>query len=280
MNDLTNKFQSNGIIQNWRRDRGYGQIKDILTGTYYLASLAGHHGPPFQAGVSLDGINVRFHVRSRYQPVDWICVNSNASENLPFTKQALLQEHEIVSNQTNSPLNEKVHEINSPEVSPKAQFSSDDLPTINTDLENETTPQTADKKALVHDIITLKREHGLTASESEELFNLLEEMRPLGFSQSKDLSEYIVKNNLGRKYPNISGVVRMEEHGREWNFPGGFHPRLYAIICNELQLNNQRSEAKAIGFTSFNIINSNGGLYFDELPREDYEFLTDLTEPY
>ena len=55
-----------------------------------------------------------------------------------------------------------------------------------------------------------------------ELLLLLKELRPLKFKYSNQLSDYIVKNQLGYRYPNISGIVRMAEKGREWDFEGGF----------------------------------------------------------
>ena len=94
--------------------------------------------------------------------------------------------------------------------------------------------------------------HNKTKEEAEELGRLLSEMRPLNFTRSKQLSEYIVKHQLGYRYPNISGIVRMEGEGKEWNFSGGFPPDIYRIICEELDLGNQGTRARAIGFTSFN----------------------------
>jgi len=72
MADGTHEFPRRGTIQKWRRDRGYGEIKDAQTGTCYLAALAGNKGDPLTGGASLDGTAVRFRVRSSYQPVDWI----------------------------------------------------------------------------------------------------------------------------------------------------------------------------------------------------------------
>lgn len=72
MPDAAHDFPRNGTIQNWRRDRGYGEIKDAQTGTCYLAALAGNKGNAIPGGSSIDGIQVRFRVRSSYQPVDWI----------------------------------------------------------------------------------------------------------------------------------------------------------------------------------------------------------------
>ena len=80
---------------------------------------------------------------------------------------------------------------------------------------------------------------------------LLPWMRPLNFTHSKQLSAYIVKHQLGYRYPNISGIVRMEEAGTEWDFHGGFPPDIYKVICMELNLDNQRTSARPVSFTPF-----------------------------
>lgn len=80
-------------------------------------------------------------------------------------------------------------------------------------------------------------------------------MRPLDFTHSKQLSAYIVKYKLGYRYPNISGIVRMEESGTEWDFQGGFPPDTYKIICKELNLYNQGTSARSVKFTPFKDIN-------------------------
>lgn len=97
----------------------------------------------------------------------------------------------------------------------------------------------------------LAQKYNLAKIESDELSKLLIDMESLKFLFSKDLSEYIVKYKLGYKYPNISGIVRMRESNTEWDFRGGFPPRIYAIICEELKLSDQGSNAKPIAFKSF-----------------------------
>ncbi|MEG4226717.1 cold shock domain-containing protein [Microcoleus sp. N9_B2] len=84
-----------------------------------------------------------------------------------------------------------------------------------------------------------------------ELLLLLKELRPLKFKYSNQLSAYIVNNQLGYRYPNISGIVTMAEEGRQWDFKGGFSKEVYKIICRELGLANQGTGATAIDFESF-----------------------------
>jgi len=93
--------------------------------------------------------------------------------------------------------------------------------------------------------------HDLDEVKANELEQILKEMRPFGFTHSNQLSKYIVKHQLGYRYPNISGIVTMEQAGEEWDFHGGFPPKIYKIICEELNLDNQRSQATPIRFTPF-----------------------------
>ena len=84
-----------------------------------------------------------------------------------------------------------------------------------------------------------------------EFEQLIKEVSSFRFTQSKDLSSYIIKNQLGNKYQNISGILEMEKDGNRWDFDGGFSPEIYAKICERLNLNNQFSGAKVVGFKSF-----------------------------
>ena len=107
-----------------------------------------------------------------------------------------------------------------------------------------------------HEIARIAKKHCLEKTKADELHQLLTEMRPLGFTHSKQLSNYIVKHQLGYMYPNISGIVIMEDEGREWKFPGGFPPNIYTIICRELILDNQGTSARVKDFESFHEIYS------------------------
>ncbi|GCL39705.1 hypothetical protein SR1949_48330 [Sphaerospermopsis reniformis] len=102
-----------------------------------------------------------------------------------------------------------------------------------------------------NEIIRIAKVHNRTKEEADELERLLTEMRPLNFKHSKELSAYIVQHQLGYRYPNISGIVRMAEEGREWDFHGGFPTDIYRIICKELNLDNQGTTAIPIKFTPF-----------------------------
>ena len=87
--------------------------------------------------------------------------------------------------------------------------------------------------------------------EEDEFCQLVAEMSALGFTNSKQVSTYIVRHKLGHKYKNISGVLQMELDGNVWNFNGGFPPEIYARLCKELGLGNQGTRARAGAFTPY-----------------------------
>ncbi|MFN9884267.1 MAG: cold shock domain-containing protein [Pseudanabaena sp.] len=87
--------------------------------------------------------------------------------------------------------------------------------------------------------------------EEEEFRQLVEEISALRFTQSKQVSAYIVRNRLGHKYKHISGILQMELGGEVWNFNGGFPPNIYARLCDALGLGNQGSRAVPLAFTPY-----------------------------
>lgn len=90
--------------------------------------------------------------------------------------------------------------------------------------------------------------------EDKEFKQLVEEMIPLNFTKSYQVSAYIMEKELGKKYKNISGIVTMEQEGRQWDFKGGFPPNIYAQLCSKLNLGNNGSYARVTGFKSFNTL--------------------------
>lgn len=87
--------------------------------------------------------------------------------------------------------------------------------------------------------------------EESEFQNLVAEMTQFSFTHSSQVSNYIVSNRLGYKYKNISGILQMELDGTTWNFKGGFPPKIYARLCDELGLSNKGTRARAVAFESF-----------------------------
>lgn len=88
-------------------------------------------------------------------------------------------------------------------------------------------------------------------AEETEFRALVAEVRALGFTSSKQVSNYIMEHRLGNKYGHISGRLTMERDGDQWPFYGGIQPRIYARLCNELGLDDQGTDAKPGEFIPF-----------------------------
>jgi hypothetical protein len=80
---------------------------------------------------------------------------------------------------------------------------------------------------------------------------LLEEVRPLGFTKSSQVSKYIIDNNLEQKYGLISGDIQMENDFYTWNFDGGIDPEYYKRLCIELGLENNNSGSSVRDFSPY-----------------------------
>ena len=101
----------------------------------------------------------------------------------------------------------------------------------------------------------LARTYSLTKTESDELENLIAEVDAKGFTLSSELSNYITRHKLGNTYPNISGLVKMQDGLDSWNFNGGFPSSIYRIVCKELLLKGKDTTARVVGFKSYKDIN-------------------------
>lgn len=100
--------------------------------------------------------------------------------------------------------------------------------------------------------------HSVKNTESldvQEFNELITELSKLGFTHSSEVSEYIVKNNLGNKYKNISGIIQMTKHSDKWLFDGGFPPDVYGRLCRKVKLNNNNgSQSRPGKFTPYKSI--------------------------
>ena len=76
-------------------------------------------------------------------------------------------------------------------------------------------------------------------------------MESKGFTESAQVSYYIIRNRLGDKYKHISGVLEMENSDSSWKFNGGFPPKIYAMLCGRLNLGNRGTQSRVVGFTAF-----------------------------
>ena len=97
----------------------------------------------------------------------------------------------------------------------------------------------------------LTKKHSLSDVEAKELSTLLKDVESKRFTYSSELSNYIKRYNLGSKYPNISGIVTMQNSSDTWNFNGGFPRNIYRIVCQELGLVDKGTSSKAIDFLSY-----------------------------
>lgn len=112
-------------------------------------------------------------------------------------------------------------------------------------------PKSDNQKDIQKEIKRIEKEWHLSKEEAEELHKIIEEVRPLKFTLSSQLSRYIMRHKLGHKYQNISGILRMRLSGEEWDFHGGFPPNIYAALCKELNLKGKGTPAEPINFTPF-----------------------------
>lgn len=106
-------------------------------------------------------------------------------------------------------------------------------------------------KRLAEEEAERARQAAVNAAVEAEFEALVADVAAHGFSASSQVSNYIVRNRLGYKYQIISGYLTMELDGRQWEFKGGFPPKIYARLCEALGLGNNGSRAKVIGMESF-----------------------------
>ena len=83
---------------------------------------------------------------------------------------------------------------------------------------------------------------------------LLAEVRPLGFTKSSQVSNYIIENNLKIKYGSIAGVAMMRKGLDTWRFDGGISPKYYKRLCTDLNLENNNSGSIVIDYLPYKTI--------------------------
>lgn len=97
----------------------------------------------------------------------------------------------------------------------------------------------------------LIKRYGLTYIESKELAYVINICLHQNFRFSNDLSNFIFRNNLGFYFPNICGILYMNDGYHSWKFYAGFSQNIYRILCLELNLLNKRSGASVTRFVPF-----------------------------
>lgn len=102
----------------------------------------------------------------------------------------------------------------------------------------------------VINVQTESKKHVYNSSIERQLEDLVSFFKPMHFIKSSQLSDYITKHKLGRKYPDLSGDLEMTDGYETWTYKDGIHPKYYSELCNRLQLDNKHSGSWPIGFTS------------------------------
>ncbi len=87
--------------------------------------------------------------------------------------------------------------------------------------------------------------------EKKEFWQLVDEVKPMKFHSSSQVSNYIRQNKLERKYPHISGELDMSNGSDSWKFKGGISPRYYAMLCQVLGLGNKGTSSRVEGYRSY-----------------------------
>lgn len=97
----------------------------------------------------------------------------------------------------------------------------------------------------------LRYRYRLNYLEAKELSYVIDICLAQNLIYSRDLSNFIRFNGLGRYFPNICGILYMDNGCNQWKFIGGFPSNIYRILCNELNLKGRGSNATTIGFKPF-----------------------------
>ena len=106
----------------------------------------------------------------------------------------------------------------------------------------------ARKRYLINYLLNRYR---LKYQEARELYEVITICIQRNFIFSHDLSNFIIENNLGFYFPNICGVLYMNDGYNQWKFYGGFSQKIYKILCFELNLLSKRSNASTTRFIPF-----------------------------
>lgn len=85
----------------------------------------------------------------------------------------------------------------------------------------------------------------------KQIEELVAFFKPMRFRKSSQLSNYIAENQLGYKYPDLSGYLELTNGDDTWEFEGAIHPKYYAEICYRLELYNENSDSIPERFESY-----------------------------
>jgi len=96
-----------------------------------------------------------------------------------------------------------------------------------------------------------KEMQNLSSDERKEFRKLIDEILPLQFTHSYQVTNYIMENKLGNKYKNISGNLDMSNSRKNWTYQGGISPKIYAKLCNILNLRDKKTNSYVDNFIPF-----------------------------
>lgn len=85
----------------------------------------------------------------------------------------------------------------------------------------------------------------------KQIEELVAFFKPMRFRKSSQLSNYIVKHQLGYKYPDLCGYLELSNDYDTWEFEGAIAPNYYAEICYRLELDNENSDSIPQSFESY-----------------------------
>lgn len=127
----------------------------------------------------------------------------------------------------------------------------------------------------------LKEQYHLTNNEAHELSDLLKFFKDKNFTHSAQLSDFIVKNNLADRFPNLTGVGLFKKGSDEWNLKGTISPSVYRIICSYLNLQGKDSGSTIHKFTNYESMKNNSYPNQSLFKSDDEKYsIEDLVELY
>lgn len=88
----------------------------------------------------------------------------------------------------------------------------------------------------------------LSEYEKSELIELVSFAKDNHVNTSWELTNLITKYKLGKRFPNLTGDLKMKNEHTDWTYRNALSPRIYKIICDELNLNNKGTSSKVVSF--------------------------------
>lgn len=88
-------------------------------------------------------------------------------------------------------------------------------------------------------------------NKTNELCCIIYYFKQKKFKFSRELSNYIVDNNLKTLFPLLTGILEMKNEKKSYIYKGALHPDIYTTVCERLGLEGQKSTSKPGKFTSY-----------------------------